>query len=177
MKVRHPGQLKKWKFWEPFWTYRLNSTANTAHLPQNWAKLACFAGSSKTAPRIFIFSIVLGSEYSSYVKSIATYVCPPKSWYNNSFLGGVATLCTANEALEYWWFDRLSHNTLIDLHTVFIIKTCLTSFDAIDRRIAIVCISCHPLSNLLSKNSALEESEFQELLFCIKCLSMCQDYG
>ena len=31
------------------------------------------AGSSKTAPRILIFSIVLGDEYSFYVKSIATY--------------------------------------------------------------------------------------------------------
>ena len=42
--------------------------------------------------------------------------------------------------------DRLSHNTLIALHTVFI-KTCSTSFDVIDRSIAIVCISCHPSSN------------------------------
>ena len=33
--------------------------------------LCCLAGSSKTAPRIFIFSIVLGAEYLSYVKSIA----------------------------------------------------------------------------------------------------------
>ena len=33
----------------------------------------CLAGSSKTAPRIFIFSIFLGAEYLSYVKSIATF--------------------------------------------------------------------------------------------------------
>ena len=34
----------------------------------------CFlAGRSKTAPSIFIFSIVLGAEYLSYLKSIATY--------------------------------------------------------------------------------------------------------
>ena len=33
----------------------------------------CLAGSSKTASRIFIFSIVLGAEYLFYVKSIATY--------------------------------------------------------------------------------------------------------
>ena len=33
----------------------------------------CLAGSSKTAPRIFIFSIVLGAEYLSYVKFIATF--------------------------------------------------------------------------------------------------------
>ena len=39
MNIRHPGQLK-WKSWGPFWSYQLNSTANPAHLPQNWAKLA-----------------------------------------------------------------------------------------------------------------------------------------
>ena len=33
----------------------------------------CLAGSSNTAPRIFIFSIVLGAEYLPYVKFIATY--------------------------------------------------------------------------------------------------------
>ena len=37
----------------------------------NW--LCCLAGSSKTAPSIFIFSIVLRAEYSFYFKSIATY--------------------------------------------------------------------------------------------------------
>ena len=45
----------------------------------NWHPLqlkknqCCLAGSSKTAPRIFIFSIVLGAEYLSYVKSIKTH--------------------------------------------------------------------------------------------------------
>ena len=33
----------------------------------------CLAGSSKTAPRIFIFSIVLGAKYLFYVKSIETH--------------------------------------------------------------------------------------------------------
>ena len=37
----------------------------------NWQ--CCLAGSSKTAPRILFFSVVLGAEYSFYVKSIATY--------------------------------------------------------------------------------------------------------
>ena len=37
----------------------------------NWQ--CCLAGSSKTAPRIFIFSIVLGAEYLSYVKYIETH--------------------------------------------------------------------------------------------------------
>jgi hypothetical protein len=33
----------------------------------------CLAGSSKTAPRIFIFSIVLGAKNLSYAKSIETH--------------------------------------------------------------------------------------------------------
>jgi hypothetical protein len=36
----------------------------------NWQ--CCLAGSSKTAPRILIFSIAMGAEYLSYVKFIAT---------------------------------------------------------------------------------------------------------
>ena len=38
--IWHPWELKKSKSWEPFWSYQLNSTANPAHLPQKWAKLA-----------------------------------------------------------------------------------------------------------------------------------------
>ena len=37
----------------------------------NWQ--CCLAGSSKTAPRILIFSTAIGAKYSFYVKSIATY--------------------------------------------------------------------------------------------------------
>ena len=66
---------KKSKSWVPFWSYQLNSTANLAHLPQiraNWSNWqCCLAGSSKTAPRILIFSIAMGTEYLSYVKFIA----------------------------------------------------------------------------------------------------------
>ena len=75
MNNRHPWQLKKSKSW--FWSYQLNSTADLATLAQflgKWAGLAVLlAGSSKTAPRIFIFSIVLGAKYLSYVKFITTY--------------------------------------------------------------------------------------------------------
>ena len=81
MNNRHPLQLKKSKSWEPFGSYQLNSTANPAHLPQNRPNFevngldwqCCLAGSSKRAPRIFIFSIVLGAENLSYVKSIETH--------------------------------------------------------------------------------------------------------
>ena len=42
-----------------------------AYLPQNWQ--CCLDGSSKMATRILIFSIAIGAEYLSYVKSIATF--------------------------------------------------------------------------------------------------------
>jgi len=77
MKVWHPWHLKKSKSWG-----RFGATCQTA-LPiqpilpiflvngPNWP---CYlAGSSKTAPMILIFSIVLGAEYSFYVKSIANH--------------------------------------------------------------------------------------------------------
>ena len=49
----------------------------------------CLAGSSKRAPRIFIFSIVLGAEYLSYVKFIASNA-PTFFGYIISVLASVA---------------------------------------------------------------------------------------
>ena len=43
INIQHPWQLKKSKFWEPLRSYQLNSTADQAHLPQNWTKLAKLA--------------------------------------------------------------------------------------------------------------------------------------
>ena len=48
----------------------------------------CLAGSSKTAPRILIFSNAMDTTYSFYVKSIATYA-PAFLRYNNSVLARV----------------------------------------------------------------------------------------
>ena len=43
-------------------------------LGSNWPNRQCYlAGSSKMAPRIFMFLIILGAKYVSYVKFIATY--------------------------------------------------------------------------------------------------------
>ena len=40
----------------------------------NWPnQQCCLAGSSKTAPRILIFSIAMGADYSFYVKTIETH--------------------------------------------------------------------------------------------------------
>ena len=41
-------------------SYQLNSTANPAHLPQNWAKLAKLA-------------VLPGADHSFYVKTIETH--------------------------------------------------------------------------------------------------------
>ena len=49
----------------------------------NWR--CCLAGSAKTAPTVLIISVVLGAEYSFYMKSIATYA-PQFFGYNNSVL-------------------------------------------------------------------------------------------
>ena len=38
----------------------------------NWQ--CCLAGSSKTAPRILIFSIAMGADHSFYMKTIETHV-------------------------------------------------------------------------------------------------------
>ena len=68
--------FKKIQILGAFWSYQLNRPIQPI-LPDflvngpNWQ--CCLAGSSKTAPRILIFSIALGAEYSFYVKFIATY--------------------------------------------------------------------------------------------------------
>ena len=48
MNNRHPWPLKKSKSWGPFWSYQLNSTANSANSPWKWAKLSELAGNSTT---------------------------------------------------------------------------------------------------------------------------------
>ena len=64
-KNQNPGS----PFWTalPIWPIWPNYEVNGL----DWQ--CCLAGSSKRAPRIFIFSIFLGAEYSSYVKFIAIY--------------------------------------------------------------------------------------------------------
>ena len=55
INIRHLGQLKKWKSWELFCSYQINSTANPAHLPQNRAKLA-------KSPVLFSWKLQNGSQ-------------------------------------------------------------------------------------------------------------------
>jgi len=51
----------------------------------------CLAGSSKTAPRILIFSIAMGADYSFELNSIETFA-PQFFGHNNLFLGSVHSL-------------------------------------------------------------------------------------
>ena len=92
MNIRHPGQLKNEKPGSCF-----GATSQTAlpiqpislKIGPNWPnRQCCLVGSSKTAPKIFIFSIAMGADFSFYVKSIATYA-PAFLVYNNSVLAKV----------------------------------------------------------------------------------------
>ena len=92
IKVWHPWQLKKSKSWGPYWSYQLTA------LPiqpiwsifevngLNWHY--CLAGSSKTAPRILIFSIAMVADYSFYVKNIDIWALAFFK-HNNSFIATV----------------------------------------------------------------------------------------
>ena len=46
-------------------------TSKLGQILPNWQ--CCLGGSSKSAPRILIFSVAMGAEYLSYVKYIATF--------------------------------------------------------------------------------------------------------
>ena len=68
MNNQHPWQLKKIKFWGPFWSYELNSTANSVYSPQKWAKCTelavLFSWQLQNGSTILIFSIAMGADYS-----------------------------------------------------------------------------------------------------------------
>ena len=80
------------KSWAPIWSNQLNSAARQAHLPKNeanWsAQQGCLADSLKTDPRILIFSILIGADYSSKLKSMPIWVLAFCT-YNNLCLGRV----------------------------------------------------------------------------------------
>ena len=74
MNNQHPWQLKESKSLELSWSYKVNNTANLAQFRDKWAGLAfLFSDYLLNGSQDFIFSIVLGAEYLSYVKSIAAY--------------------------------------------------------------------------------------------------------
>ena len=88
MNTRHPWPLKKSKSWGPFWSYQPNSTANSAHLAHfvvNRLSWQCsLAGSSETAPKILIFSMAMGADFSFELISIETYAPQYNDLINHS---------------------------------------------------------------------------------------------
>ena len=60
----------------------------------------CLAGSSKTAPRILIFSTAMGAKPSFYLKFIATYA-PAFFGYNNPVLARVILIPIVNHIFLY----------------------------------------------------------------------------
>ena len=94
MNNRHLWQLKKLKFWGPFWSY-IPAKQHCQFSPFGPTSVVngldwhcCLAGSSKTAPRILIFSIAMVADYSFYVKNIDIWA-PAFFKHNNSFIATV----------------------------------------------------------------------------------------
>ncbi len=79
MNIRHPGQLKKWKSWEPFWSYQLNSTANPAHLPQNWTKSAVLFLRFSARENGRIFGKAIAHPYNRPQKAPKDLIKPRKT--------------------------------------------------------------------------------------------------
>ena len=89
MNTRHPWQMKKSKSWGPFWSYSTAKCQFSLFGPVNgldWQ--CCLAGSSKTAPRILIFSFAIGVDYSYEVKNSEIWA-PTFFKHNNSFTATV----------------------------------------------------------------------------------------
>ena len=67
---------KKSKFWRPFWSYQLNSTANSAYSLQKWAKWAelavLFNWQLQKAAQNFDFFNCLGCQ----LFIVAYFYCP-----------------------------------------------------------------------------------------------------
>ena len=82
MNIWHPGQLKKLKSWGPIYQ-------EIGQNGLNWQ--CCLAGSSKTAPRILIFSIAMGADYSFKLIFIVHWV-PQFIGHNKIFLCSVMCL-------------------------------------------------------------------------------------
>ena len=84
MNNRNPWPLKKSKSWGLFWSYQLNSTANSAHL----------AHFHQNGPQDFDFFNAMGADY--LFELIFNENCDPQfNGHNNSFLASV--LMVANK--------------------------------------------------------------------------------
>ena len=90
MNYRHPWQLKKINILGAVFELAAKQYCQSSPLTSKLGRIDQIgsAGSSKTAPRIFIFSIAMSADKLSYVKSIATYA-PTFFWFIISVLASV----------------------------------------------------------------------------------------
>ena len=79
------------------------SSPFTSEVGTNGLNWQCYlAGSSKTAPRILIFSIVIGANYSFDIKS-GFSIAPAFSLYNNFDIASVYTTHTYYRSSIIFW--------------------------------------------------------------------------
>ena len=102
MNNQHPWQLRK-KNWAvlglPAKQYSQSSQIYCENGPNGLDWQCCLAGSSKTAPRILIFSITMSANYSLELISIETYV-PQFLGPNDFFLGSVQRVLQSTVILD-----------------------------------------------------------------------------
>ena len=144
MNNRHPWQLKK----------NQNSEGHFGALPiqpihrengpngLNWH--CCSAGSSKTAPRILIFSIAIGADYSFEMKNCEIWATPFFK-HNNLFIATVSFFGTRCCFIMLW------HHWLSILYIV-LFSTC--QHECQDR----TGMFCQKLTNLEFKSIPMSTS-------------------
>ena len=119
------------KILEADWSYQLKSTANSDHLPENWAKLAklavLFRWKLQNVFKDFFFSIPMNADYLFYVKSIATST-PTFLGYIISVLAGVKNQFSKTDS-------RCQGLTVL----IFIIHTYTAQMEKLDIYFSCVC--------------------------------------
>ena len=122
-------------------------TSNLGQIGPNWQ--CCLAGSSKTAPRIF--SIVLGAEYLSYVKSIAP-----------TFFGCIiSVLASVKSHLTNFPFFKFQLKTLIAtscIKDMYVIDGMDVSSDAV--------MAIEALFLLISSEGSLQRDSYSSRKVC-----------
>ena len=110
MKVWHPWQLKKSKSWGPFWSYQLNSTANSAPWPillGKWAGLAVlFSWQLQNGPQDFYFFDCHGCQTFILAEMPAFFM------RNNSF---IVTVFSNSPQIKFYILILGSHIRLFFL--------------------------------------------------------------
>ena len=121
INIWHLGQLKKWKSWEPFSSYQLNSTANPAQLPQNWAKYLFYVKTIESHARAFLTLNILGIGRVVWEVSVFDLLYIPVSWVLKKYV--IPHISQSLHAFETkwlsvgWFFNQFIFSWSINLHS------------------------------------------------------------